>query len=140
VPSQYYDVVIIGAGPVGFTCGIEASRRGASYLMIDKGCIVNSIFNFPTNMTFFSTSERLEIGDVPFISHGYKPTRREALEYYRRVCDSWKLNIRQNEAVTAVHGSSGAFEVETKDATYRAGAVIVATGFYDTPNLLNVPG
>ncbi|NIV03129.1 MAG: NAD(P)-binding domain-containing protein, partial [Calditrichae bacterium] len=88
-----YNVIIIGAGPVGFTCGIEAVKRGYEYLMLDKGCLVNSIFHFPTNMTFFSTSERLEIGEVPFISHGYKPTRREALEYYRRVKEKWGLNV-----------------------------------------------
>ncbi|MEJ2094595.1 MAG: NAD(P)-binding domain-containing protein, partial [Gammaproteobacteria bacterium] len=86
-----YDIIIVGGGPVGLNCGIEAVRRNLSYLIIEKGCLVNSIFNYPTNMTFFSTSERLEIGEVPFISHGDKPTRREALEYYRRIKSSWNL-------------------------------------------------
>jgi thioredoxin reductase (NADPH) len=135
-----YDVIIIGAGPVGFSCGIEAIKRGYNYLMLEKGCLVNSIFHFPTNMTFFSTSERLEIGDVPFISHGYKPTRREALEYYRRVKEKWQLNVKVWEKVTAVNGQLGDYTVQTNKATYQAKSVIVATGFFDTPNLLNVPG
>jgi len=133
-------VIVIGAGPVGFSCGIEAAKRDATCLMLEKGCLVNSIFHFPTNMTFFSTSERLEIGDVPFISHGYKPTRREALEYYRRVCETWKLKVNQHEAVIDVLGEDGDFTVITTRQEYRASAVIVATGFYDTPNLLNIPG
>ncbi len=138
--SDKYDVIIIGAGPVGYTCGIEATRRGYRYLMIDKGCLVNSIFHFPTNMTFFSTSERLEIGNVPFISHGYKPTRREALEYYRRVKEHWDLKVALYEKVLEVSGTAGDFRVVTTKATYATAAVIVATGFYDTPNCLHVPG
>lgn len=138
--KKQYDIIIIGAGPVGFTCGIEATKRELSYLMIEKGCLVNSVFHFPTNMTFFSTSERLEIGDVPFVSHGYKPTRREALEYYRRVKDNWKLNINVYETVLNVEGEKGDFYVRTTKDTYRAKAVIVATGFFDQPNLLNVLG
>ena len=137
---EKYDVIIIGAGPVGFSCGIEATKRGYNYLMLEKGCLVNSIFHFPTNMTFFSTSERLEIGDVPFISHGYKPTRREALEYYRRVKEKWQLNVKVWEKVTAVTGDLGNFAVHTNKAIYHAKSVIVATGFFDTPNYLNVPG
>ena len=135
-----YDVIIVGAGPVGFSCGIEAKKRGLSHLMLEKGCMVNSIFHFPTNMTFFSTSERLEIGEVPFISHGYKPTRREALEYYRRVRESWDLNIHTLEPVLSVSGAAGHFEVHSDQAVYHSRAVIVATGFYDQPNLLGVPG
>lgn len=138
--EKIYDIVIIGGGPVGFTCGIEATRRGLSYLMIEKGCLVNSIYNFPTNMTFFSTSERLEIGETPFISHGYKPTRREALEYYRRVREKWELNINTYETVLSVEGDAGDFRVQSDRDVYRARAVIVATGFFDTPNLLNIPG
>lgn len=138
--KEQYDVIIIGAGPVGFTCGIEATKRGLSYLMIEKGCLVNSLFHFPTNMTFFSTSERLEIGDVPFISHGYKPTRREALEYYRRVKDNWNLKVNAYEKALNVEGGVGDFFVKTTKDTYRAKAVIIATGFFDQPNMLNVPG
>ncbi len=93
------NTIIIGAGPIGLTCGIEAVKRNISYLIIEKGCIVNSVFNYPVNMTFFSTSDRLEIGGVPFVSHGDKPTRREALEYYRRVVDAWKLKINTYEKV-----------------------------------------
>lgn len=138
--SNRYDVIIIGAGPVGFSCAIEATRRGLHYLMIDKGCLVNSIYRFPTNMTFFSTSERLEIGDVPFIAHGYKPTRPEALEYYRRVMEKWRLKVNQYEKVTGVGGDYGNFQVVTDRGQYSSHAVIAATGFYDTPNLLDIPG
>ena len=135
-----YDVIVVGAGPVGFSCGIEAAKRGKSYLMIEKGCLVNSIYNFPINMTFFSTSERLEIGGVPFIAHGYKPTRREALEYYRRVKEKWDLNARTYEKVLNIEGESGNFTLTTNRGSYRAKAVVLATGFYDQPNLLGVPG
>ncbi|MEZ4764435.1 MAG: YpdA family putative bacillithiol disulfide reductase [Calditrichia bacterium] len=135
-----YDVIIIGGGPVGFSCGIEATLRGYNYLMIEKGCLVNSIFHFPTNMTFFSTSERLEIGEVPFISHGYKPTRREALEYYRRVKEKWDLNVAIRERVTDAEGEFGNYRVKTDKGVYFSKAVIIATGFYDHPNLMNVPG
>ncbi|RMG68760.1 MAG: YpdA family putative bacillithiol disulfide reductase [Calditrichaeota bacterium] len=135
-----YDVIIVGAGPIGFACGIEAARRKLNYLMIEKGCLVNSIFHFPTNMTFFSTSERLEIGNVPFISHGYKPTRREALEYYRRVKEFWRLNVHTYERVEEVLGQQGRFEVVTDRARYQTRFVVLATGFYDQPNLLEVPG
>jgi thioredoxin reductase (NADPH) len=96
---QTFDVIIIGAGPIGLNCGIEAVKRKMNYILIEKGCLVNSIFNYPTNMTFFSTSDRLEIGGVPFVSHGDKPTRREALEYYRRVKSSWNLNVNTYERV-----------------------------------------
>ncbi len=138
--EQHFEVIIIGAGAVGLTCAIEATKRGYSYLMIDKGCLVNSIFHFPTNMTFFSTSERLEIGGVPFISHGYKPTRREALEYYRRVKEKWGLKTALYEKVLKVSGSEGDFWVNTTKDKYHANAIIVATGFYDHPNMLGVPG
>jgi bacillithiol disulfide reductase len=135
-----FDVIIVGAGPIGFTCGIEATKRGASYLMIEKGCLVNSVYHYPTNMTFFSTSERLEIGSVPFIAHGYKPTRREALEYYRRVREQWDLNINLYEKVISIEDSDGGFNVVTNKSKYSAKYVILATGFYDNPNMLNVPG
>lgn len=135
-----YDVIIVGAGPVGFSCGIEAGKRGLNYLMIEKGCLVNSIFHFPTNMTFFSTSERLEIGEVPFIAHGFKPTRREALEYYRRVKEKWQLNVHVYEKVLEISGEFGNFSVKTNRDVYQSASVIIATGFYDNPNMMNIPG
>jgi thioredoxin reductase (NADPH) len=138
--NHQYDIIIVGAGPVGFSCGIEAAKRGFNYLMLEKGCLVNSIYHFPINMTFFSTSERLEIGEVPFIAHGYKPTRREALEYYRRVREKWDLNVYTYETVLDVEGEKGNFRVRTTRDSYFSKAVIVASGFYDQPNLLNVPG
>ncbi|MCA0389844.1 MAG: YpdA family putative bacillithiol disulfide reductase [Bacteroidetes bacterium] len=135
-----YDVLIIGAGPIGLACAIEAKRNGLTYKVIEKGCLVNSIFNYPVNMTFFSTSERLEIGEVPFISHGTKPTRSEALEYYRRVAESWKLDINLYERVSNVSGTIGDFTVKTDKGVYASRVVIVSTGFYDFPNLMNIPG
>ena len=135
-----YDVLIIGAGPIGLACAIEAKRNELTYKVIEKGCLVNSIFNYPVNMTFFSTSERLEIGEVPFISHGTKPTRSEALEYYRRVAESWKLDINLYERVSNVSGTIGDFTVKTDKGVYASRVVIVSTGFYDFPNLMNIPG
>ncbi len=135
-----FDVIIIGAGPIGISCGIEAVKRKYSHLIIEKGCLVNSLFHYPTNMVFFSTSERLEIGEVPFVSHGDKPTRREALEYFRRVVSSWELNIKTYESVTAVNEVKGLYKVITDKAEYTAENIIIATGFYDKPNLLNIPG
>lgn len=135
-----YDVIIIGAGPIGLACGIEATKAGLSFLIIDKGCLVNSIYNYPLNMTFFSTSDRLEIGDVPFISHGNKPNRFEALEYYRRVASSWKLNLKLYEKVESAKKSGGSFEIKTDRNSYSAKSIILATGFYDFPYLMNVPG
>ena len=135
-----YDVLIIGAGPIGLACAIEAKRNGLTYKVIEKGCLVNSIFNYPVNMTFFSTSERLEIGEVPFISHGTKPTRSEALEYYRRVAESWKLDINLYERVSGVSGTIGNFTVTSDRGVYASKIVIVSTGFFDFPNLMNIPG
>ena len=135
-----YDVLIIGAGPIGLACGIEAKKAGLSYLIIEKGCLVNSLYNYPLNMTFFSTSERLEIGEVPFISHGPKPNRMESLEYYRRVSSTWKLNVRLYERVNLVVSENGYQMVSTSKGSYRAKAVILSLGFYDLPYLLNVPG
>lgn len=134
------DVFIIGAGPIGMACGIEARKRDLEYVMVEKGCLVNSIYHYPRNMTFFSTSERLEMGDIPFISHGHKPTRTEALEYYRRVAQHWKLDIRTYERVLTVSHNGDLYEIQTDKGTYRAYSVVVATGFYDYPNLLGVPG
>lgn len=135
-----YDVLMIGAGPIGLACGIEAKKAGLSYIIIDKGCLVNSIYNYPLNMTFFSTSDRLEIGDVPFISHGNKPNRFEALEYYRRVAQSWELNIRLYDEVKAVEKHGAEFNISTIRNEYKARAVVLATGFYDLPYLMGVPG
>lgn len=135
-----FDIIIIGAGPIGLACGVEAEKRKLSYIIIEAGCLVNSLFNYPANMTFFSTSERLEIGDVPFISHGYKPTRSEALEYYRRVAQSWKLNIRYYETVLEAESFNHIYKVKTSKDTYLADNIIVATGFYGKPNLMGVPG
>ena len=137
-----YDVMIIGAGPIGLVCGIEAKKAGLRYLIIDKGCLVNSIYNYPFNMTFFSTSEKLEIGDVPFISHGSKPNRFEALEYYRRVTSSWQLDVHLYENVNKVNPKpdNAGFLIDTSKSKYEARAIILATGFYDYPYMLNIPG
>ncbi len=138
--DNFFEVIIIGAGPIGLACGIEAQKRRIPHLILEKGCLVNSIFHYPTNMVFFSTSDRLEIGEVPFISHGDKPTRREALEYYRRVAEAWKLNIHTYERVEVVKREKEGFSLQTARGRYRAHFVIVATGFYDHFNPLNVPG
>jgi thioredoxin reductase (NADPH) len=140
MPNNSFDVIIIGAGPIGLSCGIEAVRRNHSHLIIEKGCLVNSIFNYPTNMTFFSTSERLEIGEVPFVSHGDKPTRREALEYYRRAKHAWKLNVKIYETVLDIIEIKNGFEVTTNKGKYNCKKLIIATGFFDKPNYLNIPG
>jgi len=133
-------VIIIGAGPIGLACGIELKKRNIPFQIIEKGCIVNSIFHYPTNMTFFSTSDRLEIGGVPFISHGVKPTRREALEYYRRVADSYDLPINLYEEVKDVSGTDGNYHIVTDKNEYDASKIIISTGFYYYPKLMNVPG
>ena len=138
--ENLYDVIIIGSGPIGLSCGIEAEKLGLRYLIIEKGCLVNSIYHFPTNMTFFSTAEKIEIGDVPFVAHGDKPTRREALEYYRRVKNHWQLNLHTYEEVTKVEQRPTFFNIKTNKAAYQTRTVIIATGFYGLPNLLNVPG
>src|SRR5688500_13888420 len=121
-----YDVIIIGGGPIGMACGIEATKAGLSYLIIEKGCLVNSLYHYPLGMTFFSTSDRLEIGNVPFISHGPKPNRFEALEYYRRVCMSWQLNVKLYEAVESSAHSNGLHEVTTTKGRYIARALILS--------------
>ena len=133
-------VIIIGAGPIGLACGVELQKQNISYLIIEKGCIVNSIFHYPTNMTFFSTSDRLEIGGVPFISHGVKPTRREALEYYRRVAESYKMPLKLYETVDRVSGDDGNFRVSTDKGVYNCEKVVIATGFYNQANLMGIPG
>lgn len=138
--EEKFDVIIIGAGPIGLACGIEAKKSGLKYLIIEKGCLVNSLYHYPLNMTFFSTSEKLEIGGVPFISHGAKPNRFEALEYYRRVCTSWDLKVNLYEKVEKVTSQNGLHEISTSKASYKATSLILALGFYDLPYLLNVPG
>lgn len=135
-----YDIVIIGAGPIGLACGIEAQKRGWNYVIIDKGPLVQSLYNYPLGMTFFSTSDKLEIGGVPFISHNHKPTRSEALEYYRRVAQSWQLNVKLYESVDTISGNDGAFTICTSKSTYASKKVIIATGFYDIAHRLNIPG
>src|SRR5215210_7226666 len=135
-----YDLVIIGGGPIGLTCALEAKNAGLSYVILEKGALVNSLYNYPINMTFFSTSERLEIGGVPFVSNNPKPTRPEALEYYRRVAISGGLHIKLFEEVLKVEKTNGVFSVTTTKHTYNAENITIATGFYDIPYLLNVPG
>jgi thioredoxin reductase (NADPH) len=138
--NDVYDMVIIGAGPIGLACGIEAKKAGLNYVIIEKGCLVHSLYNYPLNMTFFSTSDRLEIGGVPFISHGPKPNRFEALEYYRRVCESWDLNVRLYEKVLSSRYENGFHHITTEKDVYMTKALVLALGFYDLPYLLNVPG
>ena len=134
------DVLIIGAGPIGLACGIACAENGLSYLIVDKGPLVNSLYNYPLNMTFFSTADKLEIGNVPFVSHNPKPTRSEALEYYRRVSMHWKLKLSLYEAVESVVPVANFFTVKTSKSLYQANNIIIATGFYDIPNLMHVPG
>ncbi len=135
-----YNVIIIGGGPIGLACGLEAKKAGLSYVIIEKGTVVNSLYHYPQNMTFFSTSERLEIGGVPFVSNNPKPTRPEALEYYRRVAISAGLNIHLFEEVKTVAGEANAFAITTTKTTYQSRTIVIATGFYDIPYLLNAPG
>jgi len=140
-----FDVIVVGAGPTGLACGIELQQRGVRTLLIEKGCVVNSIYNYPTNMVFFTTPELLEIGNIPMTSLNEKPNRHEALKYYRRVADHFQPNIHDYERVTNIAGGDGAFHVSTTDRlschhTYAARKVVLATGYYDVPNLLHVPG
>ena len=134
------DVIIIGAGPIGLACGIEAKKNSLDYLIFDKGCLVNSLYNYPMNMTFFSTSDKLEIGEVPFISHNPKPTRAEALEYYRRVSSHWELSLRLYEEIKVIEKLDAGFELKTTKGIYKTKKIVLSTGFYDIPYLLEVPG
>lgn len=134
-----YDIIIIGGGPIGLACGIKAKEAGLSYVILEKGCLVNSLYKYPQNMTFFSTSEKLEIGGVPFVSNNPKPTRAEALEYYRRVTLKFQLKINLFEEVLSLK-KSGSYLIETSKANYQAKNIIVSTGFYDLPALMNIPG
>jgi thioredoxin reductase (NADPH) len=134
---EKYDILIVGAGPIGLACGLAAQKAGLTYLIIEKGCLTNSLYNYPLYMTFFSTSEKLEIGGIPWVSISAKPIRPEALEYYRRVAVSNKLHVRLFEQVENI---SPGYTIKTSKATYTADNVIIATGFYDIPNMLHIPG
>ena len=146
MPSEgLFDVLVIGAGPTGMACAIEAQRAGLRAVMVEKGCLVNSLYHYPANMTFFTTSELLEIGDIPFPSVNSKPTRMEALEYYRKVAMHYELDVRQYQRVLRVEGSDGGFRVHAIDQhdrkhLYEARKLIIATGYYDLPNYINIPG
>lgn len=134
------DILIIGGGPIGLACALEAKNKGLSYVIIEKGTLVNSLYNYPAGMTFFSTSDKLEIGAVPFVSNSIKPTRAESLEYYRRVASSNQLNIHLFETVIGNQPKNGYYEITTTKAVYQAKNIIIATGFYDVPVKMNIPG
>lgn len=137
---QRYDAVVVGAGPTGLACGIELKQRGVSTVLIEKGCVVNSIYHYPTHMVFFTTPELLEIGNLPMTSLNEKPGRTEALKYYRRVAEHYELDIHQYERVVKIEGEDGDFQVHTSRGDYHARNIVLATGYYDLPNMLNVPG
>src|ERR1700743_3582054 len=134
------DILIIGGGPIGIACGLAAQRAGLSYLIVEKGCLVNSLFNYPSTMTFFSTSEKLEIGGIPFVTISNKPVRAEALEYYRRVAVSNNLDINLFEEVTGISKQAEGYTITSAKATYQAKNVIISTGFYDIAVNLDIPG
>jgi len=143
--KSLYDVIVIGAGPTGLACAIAAQKVGLSVALVEKGCLTNSLFHYPAHMTFFTTPELLEIGDIPFSSPNQKPTRSEALEYYRKVSEHYRLDVRQYQHVDQVTGSDGDFTVRTTDIFGRNLALtskklIVSTGYYDLPNYLDIPG
>src|SRR5918912_899187 len=143
--TESFDTLVVGAGPTGLACGIELQQRGVRTVLIEKGCVVNSIYHYPTHMTFFTTPELLEIGNIPMTSLNDKPNRTEALKYYRRVAEHYRLDIRQYERVDRIEGEDNAFQAHTTDRlgckkTYRARKIVLATGYYDVPNMLNVPG
>ena len=142
---EQFDALVVGAGPTGLACGIELQKRGLKTVLIEKGCVVNSIYNYPTNLVFFTTPELLEIGDLPMTSLNEKPGRIEALKYYRRVADHYKLDVHQYERVDDIIGPDGAFQVHTTDRLgchhrYGSRKIVLATGYYDVPNMLGVPG
>jgi thioredoxin reductase (NADPH) len=135
-----FDIIIIGSGPSGLSVAIEAQRAGLKYCVIEKGGIVNSIQHFPTEMTFFSTPELLEIGDVPFTSAQMRPTRAEGLEYYMRVASFYKLQLKLFEKVFSVKKGAEEFSVSTSKGVYQSKNIVLATGYYDNPNTLEIPG
>ncbi len=140
-----HDVLVIGAGPTGLACAIDAQNEDLDVVLVDKGCLTNSLYHYPANMTFFTTPELLEIGNIPFPSTNQKPTRGEALEYYRKVSQHYRLNVRQYERVQQVTGADGDFTVHTLDRfdrpqRIRTRKIIVSTGYYDLPNHLGIPG
>src|SRR2546421_12926035 len=144
-PEMRCDVLVIGAGPTGLACAIEAQKIGLKVIILDKGCLVNSLFHYPAGMTFFTTPELLEIGDIPFTTAQQKPTREEALEYYRKVSEHYHLDVRQYEWVKTVMGEDGKFVISASDRAgrphdYRTRKVIVSTGYYDLANQLDIPG
>jgi thioredoxin reductase (NADPH) len=143
--NHRFDALVVGAGPTGLACAIEAQRRGLKTVVIDKGCLVNSLFHYPACMVFFTTPELLEIGDMPFTSAHQKPTREEALEYYRKVAQHYRLDVRQYQRVARIEGTDGDFRIIALDQherplAYRTRKLIVATGYYDLPNIIGIPG
>lgn len=132
--------MIVGGGPIGIACALEAKKKGLSYVILEKGTLVNSLYNYPSNMTFFSTSEKLELDNIPFISTNPKPHKQEALEYYRRIVTSNHLKIHLFEKVEKIESEDDLHFIQTSKSSYRSKNVIIATGFYDIPNYLNVPG
>src|ERR1039458_6862498 len=145
VQSNIFDLLVIGAGPTGLACAIEAKKAGFRVVLVDKGCVCNSLFHYPVHMTFFTTPELLEIGDIPFPSPNPKPSRNEALQYYRLVAANYKLDIRQYHRVERIAGSDGAFTIHTEDrfgrpGQLRARKLALSTGYYDLPNYLHIPG
>ena len=140
IDKKTKDVLIIGAGPIGIACALECKKKGLDYVVVEKGALTNSLYNYPLNMTFFSTSEKLEIGNIPFISNNPKPNRNEALEYYRRVATSNNLHINLYEAILSFEKVNDCFKIISEKNNYTAKKVIVSTGFYDIPNMLNIPG
>ena len=140
-----FDVLVVGAGPTGLACAIEAQKAGFKVVLVDKGCVCNSLFHYPSHMTFFTTPELLEIGDIPFPSPNPKPTRNEALQYYRLVAAHYKLDVRQYERVERVTGADGSFTVHSEDrfgrpGALKAGRLVISTGYYDLPNMMSIPG
>jgi thioredoxin reductase (NADPH) len=135
-----FDLVIVGGGPIGIACGLEAKKKGLNYLILEKGPIVNSLYHYPINMQFFSSSEKLEIDEIPFISNEAKPKRNEALEYYRRIVTGNKLNIHLFEKVENIEKLGDNFNIKTSKDIYTTSNVVIATGFYDIPNPMNIPG
>ncbi|SEF73824.1 YpdA family putative bacillithiol disulfide reductase [Algoriphagus boritolerans] len=138
--EKLHDLIIIGGGPIGLACGIEAKKAGLDYLILEKGALTNSIYNYPVNMTFFSTSDRLEMANIPFMSVAAKPTRTEALEYYRRIFFHFQLKVNLYEEVQTLSKNAETFSIKTSKGNYETRKIVLATGFYDLPNLMDVPG